>query len=76
VYVYSETSVLDQPGPSYVTDAQDAAIGTSTNWEGNPAIASDYKTGETSFRVVAYEVAPSRLLKITGRSGSRQSIYC
>ncbi len=29
VHVYSETSVLDQPGPSYVTDAQDAAIGTT-----------------------------------------------
>lgn len=55
VYVYSETSVLDEGTP----DPQDVGVGTSTNMERNPAIASDYKTGEASYRVVAYEYAYS-----------------
>ncbi len=55
VYVYSETSVID----GGTADAQDAAVAVSTKWEGKPALAADYKTGETSFRVVAYEYAYS-----------------
>jgi hypothetical protein len=55
VYVYSETSELDGGTAS----PQDIGVGISTNMERNPAIASDYKTGETSYRVLAYEYAYS-----------------
>lgn len=55
VYVYSETSELD----GGTADAQDVGVGTSLNMECNPAIASDYRTDETSYRVVAYEYAYS-----------------
>ena len=54
VYVYSETSVLD----GGEANAQDVPIATSLFMERNPAIASDYTTGETSYRVVVYEYAP------------------
>ena len=55
VHVYSETSELD----GGTANPQDVGVATSTNMERNPAIASDYKTGETSYRVVAYEYAYS-----------------
>ncbi len=48
VYVYSETD-------SATPNAQDVGIATSTLMERNPDILSDYKTGEPSYRVVAYE---------------------
>ena len=53
VYVYGETSVLDDPGAD--PNPQDEGIATSASMEQNPAIAADYVTGETSYRVVAYE---------------------
>ena len=61
VYVYSDNSELKfYDGTSGGTsDAQDAGVGTTIYWEGNPTIASDYKTTETSYRVVAYEYATS-----------------
>jgi hypothetical protein len=61
VYVYSDNSVL----PFYdgtaggASNPYDVGIATSVSWEGNPTIASDYKTTETSYRVVAYEYAYS-----------------
>ena len=55
VYVYSETSELE----GGTANPQDMGLGISTNMERNPAIASDYKTGETSYRVAAYEYAYS-----------------
>lgn len=55
VYVYSETSLLD----GVTANPQDIGVGTSTNMERNPALASDYRTDETSYRVVAYEYAYS-----------------
>ena len=61
VYVYAETSVMDQKTcpPTCVTDPQDAAVGATASWEGNPAIAADYQTTETAYRVVAYQYAYS-----------------
>jgi len=59
VYVYSETSVLDDPGAD--ANPQDIAVGISANMERNPAIASDYRTDEVSYRVVAYEYAYSAM---------------
>jgi hypothetical protein len=55
VYAYGETSVLDDPGAD--PDPQDAGIATATAMEQNPAIVADYITGETSYRVVAYQSA-------------------
>lgn len=57
VYVYGETSVLDNPGAP--PNPQDIGVGTSTSMEQNPAVASDYVTTETSYRVAAFEYAYS-----------------
>lgn len=59
VNVYGMTSVMDQAAcpPTCNEDIQDISVAATANWEGNPAIASDYKTAETSYRVVAYEYA-------------------
>ncbi len=61
VYVYTDTSIL----PSYdgtaggTSNPYNVGVAISSSWEGNPTIASDYKTTETSYRVVAYENAIS-----------------
>jgi hypothetical protein len=61
IYVYSDNSEL----PFYdntaggTSDPQTANIAVTTYSEINPAIASDYKTTETSYRLVAYEYAAS-----------------
>ncbi len=58
VYVYSDNSTL----PFYdgtaggTSSPKEVGVATSTSWEGNPAIAADYKTTDaTRYRVVAYE---------------------
>lgn len=52
IYVYSENF-------SSTPDVQDAPIATTSLMEQNPDIASDYQQGQTSYRVVAYEVEAS-----------------
>lgn len=51
VYVYSETSELG----GGTANPQDAAIATSALHERNPVIASDYTSGQTSYRLVVWE---------------------
>jgi hypothetical protein len=61
VYVYYDTSVLPfyDGTPGGTSNPHDVGVGTSTNMERNPAIASDYKSSETRYQVVAYEYAYS-----------------
>lgn len=62
VYVYYDTSVLPfyDGSPGGTSSPHDVAIATSANMEGNPTIASEYKTSDaTRYQVVAYEFAAS-----------------
>lgn len=61
VYVHSDTSTLPfyDGSPGGTSNPYDVGVATSASWEGNPSIASDYKTTEASYRVVAYEYATS-----------------
>ncbi len=51
VYVYSENNTIG----GAPANSQDVGIATTTLMERNPVIASDYITGQASYRVVAYE---------------------
>ena len=62
VYVYSDNSELQffDETAGGTSDPLVSEVATSTYWEGNPAIAADYKTTDTTtYRVVAYEYAYS-----------------